>query len=398
MATLLHDVPTSPPARPELDQLLADICDALQLTATQYRNAEEKYINVGKWLSASDSPLARLHPRIYAQGSMALQTTVRPWNDEDCYDLDLVLEMDPTSDNPMSLYRAVERRLRDSHHYRDILKPKKRCLCLNFTGDGYAFHMDILPARPDEKRGGTCIEIPDRQTPTEWQPSDPTGYRNWFDRTAEHQAVLLAERKQEPLPNNDPAYAKAVLKRAVQLMKRRRDLMIQDADLAPRSVVLTTLAGMHYRGERDVVSALATILRGIKLEILTARPNRIVVCNPTNPDERFCESFKTDAQYSAFTRFVDEFLAEVSELTALNGLTKLEPVLTKMFGERMTKRALLEYGNRISAARDRGEVRTGSVSGKAGLVIGSGSGTGASSTRGPVETGRVVPRNTFFGA
>jgi hypothetical protein len=397
MATLLHDVPPPSPARPDLDQLLADICEALQLSATQYKNAEEKYQNVGKWLAASDSPLARLHPRIYPQGSMALQTTVRPWNDEDCYDVDLVLEVDPTSDNPMSLYRAVARRLSDSHHYRDILKLKKRCLCLNFTGDDYAFHMDILPARPDETRGGTCIEIPDRQTPEEWQPSDPIGYRNWFDRTAECQAILLAERKQEPLPDNDSAYAKAVLKRAVQLMKRRRDLMIRDADLAPRSVVLTTLAGTHYRGERDVLSALAAILRGIKLEILAAQPNRIMVCNPTNPDEKFCESFKTDAQYKAFTGFVDEFLAEVNELTALNGLTRLEPVLTKMFGERMTKRALLEYGNRISAARDGGEIRTGTVSGKAGLVMGSGFPAGASSKRGPAEAGRAVPRNTFFG-
>lgn len=400
MSTRLDQIPSTPPglsdSKSELDRLLVDVCEALQISATQYKNAKEKYVNVGKWLAAPESPIARLEPQIYPQGSMALQTTVRPWNDDDSYDLDLVLQVEPTSEEPMTLYRLVEARLKESPHYRGILEQKKRCLCLNFVGDDHAFHMDILPARPDIVRGDTCIEVPDRKTPTVWQPSNPIGYRKWFERVAIREAILLAEREQEPLPDNDPAYAKAVLKRAVQLMKRRRDLMIRDPDLSPRSVVLTTLAGTYYRGERDVLSALASILLGIKIAVENARPGRIEVCNPTNPDERFCESFKTEAQYSAFVSYVDQFLSEVRAMATLVGFSKLQPALSRMFGERITKKALIEYGNRISAARETGDVRTGTVAGKPGLAFGSPLTIVRESDSSP---GRVqpVPRNTFFG-
>jgi hypothetical protein len=398
MATMEARVPTVPGDANELDRLLADVCEALQITPTQYANAEAKYQAVGRWLAAEESPLASLRPQIYPQGSMALQTTVRPWNDKDSYDLDLVLQVEPTSEDPMALYRMVETRLQLSPHYRDILERKKRCLCLNFVGDDHAFHMDILPARPDEERGDTCIEVPDRKTPEVWQPSNPRGYQKWFESRAVREALLLAERKQEPLPDNDPAYAKAVLKRAVQLMKRRRDLMIPDADLSPRSVVLTTLAGTYYRGERDVTSALSTILTGIKQAIAAARPGRIEVCNPTNMDERFCESFRTDEQYEAFASFIDRFLEEVRALATTVSVPKLQPVLTQMFGETITKRALLEYGKRVSEARERGAVTTGNVGGKAGLVLGTHLGVVGSTPAKPAHsTGRPVPKNTFFG-
>lgn len=404
MATQLQapDLPglvTAPGSLGDLDRLLAEICEALQITATQFANAEQKYQNVGKWLAAPDSSLARLKPAIYPQGSMALQTTVRPWNDDDSYDLDLVLQMEPTSEDPMALYHLVEARLRDSPHYRTILEQKKRCLCLNFVGDDHAFHMDILPARIDDERGGTCIEVPDRKTPERWQPSNPRGYQEWFEGRAIREAQVLAELKQEPLPNNDPAHAKAVLKRVVQLMKRRRDLMIREEDLSPRSVVLTTLAATYYRGEQDVVSALGTILFGIKRAIEDARPGRIVVCNPTNPDERFCESFQSDEQYEAFASFVDRFLGEIRVLATTVSLPKLQPALTDLFGETITKRALLEYARRVSDARDQGTILTGSVGGKAGLILGSHLTVVGDSTSAPApdRTVRPVPKNTFFG-
>ena len=400
MATLIGPTPKTRPHRPgaeaELDRLIGDVCEALQISGTQYRNAEEKYQNVGRWLAAEENPLAKLKPVIYAQGSMALQTTVRPWTDEDCYDLDLVLEVQPTSDDPMTLYSMVERRLRESPHYRDILERKKRCLALNFVGDDYAFHMDILPARPDEVRGGTCVEVPDRQTPTRWQPSNPKGYREWFESQATREAILLAERKQEPLPDNDPAFAKAVLKRVVQLMKRRRDLLIRNDDLSPRSIVLTTLAAQHYRGEQHVVPALLTILTGIRGQIDAAKPNRIEVCNPTNPDEKFCESFCTKEQYDEFVKFIDNFLTEVNELAGTMGVLALKPKLSGMFGETITKRALLEYGNRLTAAREGGEVLMETRGAKAALTIGTGAaGTGKTSIS--ESRSRVVPGNTFYG-
>lgn len=394
MATLvgpgMSTTPGPPPgAQNDLDQLLGDLCEALQISPAQYANAEQKYKAVGKWLSEPGSAIAKLKPNIFPQGSIALQTTVRPWTDEDSYDLDFVLQVEPTSDAPMTLYNLVKKRLLESDEYRDRVELKKRCLCLNFEEEQHSFHMDILPARADEVRGGTCIEIPDRKT-KDWEPSNPKGYREWFESRATREALLLMEKRQEPLPDNDPAYAKGVLRRAVQLMKRRRDLLIK-RDLAPRSVVLTTLAATHYHGERHLAQALQSILGGIRRDIEVAQPNRIVVCNPTNPDERFCESLATDEQYDAFVAFIDTFSAEVAALTMVTGIPNLQLKLSSMFGERITKRALMEYGNRVSASRDRGDLGLATKAAKAGLIVGGT--TATASQRAPV----AVPKNTFYG-
>jgi hypothetical protein len=377
----------------QLDQMLADICIALQITPTQYRKAEKHYLAVGDWLAAPGSPIEKLNPRIYPQGSVALGTTVRPWTDADEYDLDLVLEMDTASDNPMALYRLVADRLKANGTYARMLELKRRCLCLNYEEDGGVFHMDILPARHDGIRGDTCIEIPDRNTPEEWQPSNPLGYKAWFDRQA-RMGVLLERAEQAPLPGHEPAEDKTVLQLMVQLLKRRRDLVFAaEPEDAPRSVVLTTLAGRHYDGSRDLVTALYTVLTRIEDQIRRAHPRRIIVCNPTNADELFCESFKTDALYRTFVDFIAQFRLEVEVLLRTNGIPQLQRELSKLFGDMPARVAIREYTERMSKARDTGGVfQSVSRSTPAGLVVPAlGAPRPNNSQRAPVAP------NTFFG-
>src|SRR5262245_35407159 len=76
----------------QLDDILSQLCETLQLTATQYRSAVERYRAVGDWLDAPESALARWHPHIYPQGSLLIGTTVHPWRRFE-YDLDLVCEL-----------------------------------------------------------------------------------------------------------------------------------------------------------------------------------------------------------------------------------------------------------------------------------------------------------------
>ena len=374
-----------------LDELLGQVCDALQISTTQYQRAVEHYEAVGRWLGDEETPLAKYNPRIYPQGSMVLQTTTRPWTDEDTYDLDFVLEMDAPDADPMTLYGMVERRLLQHGTYGKLLERKRRCLCLNYTEDDGVFHMDILPAREDVVRTttckiGRCIEVPDRIERECWQPSNPLGYIAWFHTRAER-GLLLERAEVAPLPDNAPARAKAVLKRAVQLIKRRRDLVFRDRrDDAPRSVLLTTLAGIHYQGQLDVATAVLAILDGTVLEISEAAPGRIIVCNPTNADERFCESFKTDKQYELFKEFVEQFRDEMRGLLRVSGLPKLQTIMGAMFGEKVTSRVLTEYASRISAAREGGTLRVEESGGPATIRRAA-----------AASSGIVVPKNTFFG-
>jgi hypothetical protein len=320
-------MPLSSPALPKtkLDALLEQIAEALQLTPTQYQSAAEKYGAVGRWLAAPESPLHVLQPVIYPQGSMALQTTVRPLRQME-YDLDLVCEVRPSWHSAMQLFDEVYARLHENGTYRPILEKKKRCVRLNYAGN---FHLDIIPARPDPSRLPPSVVIPDRKL-QEWTRSNPKGYATWFHTTGGQFEKLRAA--VEPLPSQTPPDLKTPMSVAVQIIKRRRDVMFADSDLAPRSVVLTTLAAKHYAGEQHVASVVAQVLAGIDAEIRAAAPQRVCVPNPTNEDERFCDSF-TNESYEAFVDFVRTMLREVGELNGAIQRDDLRRRMVAMFGE-----------------------------------------------------------------
>ena len=342
----------------ELDFLLERVAEALQLTPTQYQSAVEKYQAVGRWLSASESPLAALHPAIYPQGSMALQTTVRPLRRME-YDLDLVCEVRPTRASAMELFNTVYARLHENGTYRPILEKKNRCVRLNYAGN---FHLDIIPAQPDPPRPPMSVVVPDRKL-QDWSPSNPRGYAAWFhDRSRGIEKVRAAV---EALPTQTPPDLKTPLSVAVQTIKRRRDVMFADADTAPRSIVLTTLAARHYRGGDCVATIITQILAGIEAEVLAAAPERIRVCNPTNDGERFCDSF-TDEGYDAFVHFVRTMRAEVAALLAARDHQDLRKQLIWMFGDAPVDEALRVYAGKLAAA----EGSPGGSSGPAIIVVG----------------------------
>src|SRR5258708_19196309 len=205
-------------ATEQIDVLLDEVGEPLQLTATQYESAVSKYKAVGTWLGEEGSPLASLDPIIYPQGSMALQTTVRPFRGIE-YDLDLVLQARRIVENPMWLYEQTKERLLAHGEYAKKVEPLNRCIRLNYAGE---FHLDIMPARPDILRAGTCIEVPDKKL-QHWKPCNPEGFRQWFEQRCAA-GIVVEKFAQKPVPPNTPAYARPVLKRAMQLLKRRRDL------------------------------------------------------------------------------------------------------------------------------------------------------------------------------
>ena len=239
----------------ELNYLLGEVAEAVQLTPTQYLAAEARYKAVGEWLGAEGSPLEAFAPVVYAQGSMALQTTVRPHGEVE-HDLDLVCQVHDTKLTAMGLYWAVRDRLMAHEKYRKMLKEKKRCVSLEYAGE---FHLDIVPATPDPDRGGTCILVPDKDL-EHWTPSNPLGYVSWFKkRSVQLLLEKMAKADVKPLPAQVDVEAKAPLAVGVQLLKRARDVMFDGDDSAPRSILVdhtrrAPLLGHTFGYWRDVPS------------------------------------------------------------------------------------------------------------------------------------------------
>jgi hypothetical protein len=120
--------------------ILELVCQALELTASQYDLAKSRYESVGSWLAESANALLAT-ATIYPQGSVALGTTVKPLA-RDEHDVDLICFVRGLDVNlpPAALKYAIGQRLRENAHYRDRLEEMARCWRLKYQND---FHLDI---------------------------------------------------------------------------------------------------------------------------------------------------------------------------------------------------------------------------------------------------------------
>jgi hypothetical protein len=147
-----------------VSQILRDLAETLDVPASKYEEAKQHYQAVGDWLGAEDSELAPFNPQVYAQGSFALGTAVRPLG-EDEYDVDAVCLLDLTTGQvtQKQLKEMVGRRLKHpGSRYKDKLDPEgggRRCWTIQYT-DGSQFHLDVLPCVLDDSRWFLGLRIP----------------------------------------------------------------------------------------------------------------------------------------------------------------------------------------------------------------------------------------------
>ena len=352
----------------QLDDLLWRICVGLQITPTQYESAKQHYTAVGHWLEADGSLLQVLAPSIYPQGSVLIGTTVRPQGRTE-YDVDLVCEFLRADwraiRNPVVLLDAVEERFKQHDTYRGMIKRRNRCISLIYKG---AFHLDILPGCPDPSTGQRCLVVPDRQL-RGWRASNPKGFASWFESRADAFDRALLE-KAAPFPGQEEVDDKPPLKRAVQLLKRWRDLYYAEmADVAPISIVLTTLAATYYGGEGTAGEALRAILDGIVCNLPAGR-GRLIVLNPTNPKEDLSERWDEGNRYAAFVSGIQAFRDDWQNALAADGYTDITRRLEKLFGEELAKSAVKQQAELIEKARHEGSLGTRRGLGTLGAAVG----------------------------
>ena len=348
---------------------LEKVAEDIDIAPSKYQQAVDRYKAIGHWLEDGEYPGCTDTPDIYPQGSFRLGTVVRPirGGKEADYDIDLVCELPIAKDrtDPRTVKRIVGDRLCEHERYRKMLDDEgKRCWTLIYAEqDGIGFHLDVLPSVPDPQYAfDKSIAITNRQgTFYDWSASNPKGYGDWFDgKNREAFIRVLAEQKRSIRARASTIFAsvddvpdqlvRTPLQRAIQIMKRHRDVMFnggREADYAPISMIVTTLAAHLYRDEPDVYTALTAIIsklhghaglvenRMIKqalssLQLIERKPDgKWHIGNPVNPEENFADRWHEDnhARARAFFRWVDairndlvDILAENRLATARNGL------------------------------------------------------------------------------
>jgi hypothetical protein len=334
----------------QLDDLLQRVGYKLQISKTQRTLAEERYTAVSKWLSKDEELFGGANIEIYPQGSLSISTTVKPLSKQE-YDLDMVCEIDQPwqGKDPIKLLNKIEKHLKSNKIYEGMVERKNRCIRLNYANE---FHMDILPSNPADTSISTSVKVPDRKA-EDWKDSNPKGYTKWFnERSQQYEPHLEKKASIEPLPNDENFERKAPLKRAVQLIKRYRDVYFaDDVDSAPISIVLTTLAGKSYEGQDSVNETISTILETILINLPT-NGQRLVVLNPTNPQEDLSERWDGQPKlYSSFIKFIHDFKEHWDYFNELEGIHEITTELKKMFGENVIDESVRDQAEYIEKAR-----------------------------------------------
>ncbi|WP_234943158.1 nucleotidyltransferase domain-containing protein [Priestia megaterium] len=381
----------------ELDELLQRACKELQIGNAHYEQAKTSYMAVADWLATDEERFPDSDIDIYPQGSLRIGTTVKPLHQQE-FDLDLVCELKldwKSFDNPIEVLDAIESRLKENQTYKKMVEKKNRCIRLNYKRD---FHMDILPACPIKDSDNGCVKVPDRKL-EDWKDSNPRGYAKWFDNIAENYiegpTTFLFEKaaKIEKLPYVEPVEIKPPLKRAVQLIKRYRDIYYKEnIENAPISIVLTTIAGIVYQRQGSVNDTITCILNGI----IEMAPEKgiLKVQNPMNAEELLSERWETNPDlYNEFISFIQEFRDKWEALNTSigsKGIVEISEILKEMFGEEPINKGFEKAALFNESLRDTNKLGITS----AGVVVATSlPKTSLGATRPTIN----IKKNTFFG-
>lgn len=330
----------------KLSELLERIAADLDIPDHLYEDAVLKYEDVGAWL-AECPDLKKYAPEIYPQGSFRLGTVTHPFSDRDEYDIDLVchLRLEKEETTQEKLKEMVGDRLKQRKDIEEILKPSRRCWCLDYP---HQFHMDVLPAIPNNERPPTGILLTDTDL-IRWQKSNPIAYADWFhERMIEvfkEKRASIAESIQASIEEVPDWQVKTTLQRAVQLLKHHRDIYFQhDQENKPVSIIITTLAARAYLNQADLYDALMDIVTKMA-DFIEYRNGKWWVQNPVDPDENFADKWnEKPARRLAFLEWLKRVQIDFTDAIQAHNLNESSNVLSASLGGSVVNKAASSLG------------------------------------------------------
>lgn len=351
------------------ESFLEAIAEEIDITERQHEDAVAKYTSIGNWLDRPESSIAEYDPEIFPQGSFLIGTAIRPLGNGEEFDLDLVCKLDASkgevSQETLKMGVGVEiHAYAKAHSMVNEPVNGRRCWRLDYAG-GTRFHMDILPAIPDEdsyrlllERAGFraeaqdrrltlgALSITDREHPNysriadEWPSSNPLGYAAWFK---DRMSGQLLERKRQFAEDRKLVVAsvqdvpdhqvKTSLQRSIQLLKRHRDYYFRDdPEHKPISIIISTLAAKCYGNELRIVDALSLILKNMDRHIEN-RNGVMWVANPVNPAENFADKWPdAEEKQEAFFEWLEAARRDFGLYLRANPYREIPEPLEEAFG------------------------------------------------------------------
>lgn len=370
----------------QLGKLLTLIASDLDIPETLRAELVRKYNHLGSWIRKDNEDLFQTDSEIYPQGSVRLNTIIQPVSADCGYDVDLVY-LRILAKNSISQEELVERTGEQLGRYiayrrsegKEVprLVRRRRCWTMNYQG---RFHMDVLPAIPDDdgflfnRSIETSILLTDQQLRL-WQHSNPKAYADWFRERElvvfESKRASMARAGNVDVEKIADDSVKTPLRIGVQILKRHRDVRYNgDPDDKPISIIITTLAAAAYQNELEVFDALMGIITRMEASIQMI-DGKWWIPNPVNPKENFADKWNDFPQRAdRFFEWIAMVKFDLESVLKQTGLDNVSGQLTASFGEDVVDRSMKRYGEGIDASQQRGELKMAAGSGLLNSTIG----------------------------
>lgn len=248
-----------------------DLISKLDISPTMYKDAVEKYKNLGTYLQEKG-----IQAEFYPQGSFSLGTVVRPYKDnkDANFDLDAICQIldEKRETTPQDIKEAVESVFEESEKYKSKLTKCDKCCTINYAETNeIGFSIDIVSAVNEDEYTKTRLKgksnLPQyldtaiaisskKEEDYKWATNNPKGFKEWFDNInrpflennpiQSRSAIFESYRKVfnsiEEIPIE---LERSALQRVIQILKRHRDVYFskkKDGDtLKPISAIITTV-------------------------------------------------------------------------------------------------------------------------------------------------------------
>lgn len=337
-------------------QDIRKIIEGLDITPSMFKNAEEKYKNIAKYLNRHG-----LKVDISLQGSFAIGTATKPYSNgnDKAYDIDAICQFKNENLTSEEIRNSLISALNDSEVYNDKIKEWPKCFTLEYAKFGdFDFSIDLVPTILDEnpnicgkniseKYLINVLKIATKENKYDWYTINPKGYQTWFNDINSRFALYNRENRMRSLfEANKQIYAsvedipeyfnKSSLQEAIQILKRSRDIYfskIHKEDNKPASIIITTFVALianNLSTDIDSIDIVLNVLKELNYYSSDELYSKIVFpiikkdgkwefFNPVNGKDNLLDSWNKDKENATlFFNWVKKANKDFSDIIDLN--------------------------------------------------------------------------------